>query len=130
MQRTLLNTLAAGVGLLLAAGSIAAAAAPLKGHELAGGAKLSLDQARAIAMKVRPGQIVDQELEKEGGGLRYAFDVKNGSATYEVGVDAVTGRVLENGAETAAQEAAEAKADHGKGSAHHEADEGSEAGER
>jgi uncharacterized membrane protein YkoI len=32
-------------------------------------------------------------------GLRYSFDIKAGSHTYEVGVDAVTGKVLENGSE-------------------------------
>jgi hypothetical protein len=98
----------------LATGTVAApkaAPANYTGHELAGGAKLSLAQARAIALKARPGKIVDQELEKEAGGsgLRYAFDVVSHGTTYEVGVDAVTGKVLENGAESAAKEAAESK---------------------
>lgn len=68
------------------------------GHQ----AKITLDQARAIAVKARPGQITDQELEKEGGGsgLRFSFDVKSKAGkTYEVGVDAKTGKVLENKAE-------------------------------
>lgn len=71
------------------------------GEELAPQAKVSLDKARAIALKARVGQITDQELEKEkgGSGLRYSFDVKNGKKTYEVGVDAKTGKVLENKAE-------------------------------
>ncbi|MBT9470841.1 MAG: PepSY domain-containing protein [Phenylobacterium sp.] len=83
------------------------------GHELAAGAKLSLAQARAIALKARPGKIVDQELEKESGGsgLRYAFDVKSHATTFEVGVDAMTGKVLENARESPAKEAAEAKAE-------------------
>jgi uncharacterized membrane protein YkoI len=90
-----------------------AAPSQIKGHALSGQAKVSLEQARAIATNVRPGKIIDQELEKEAGGsgLRYAFDIKAAKATYEVGVDAVTGKVLENGSETAGQEAAEAKAD-------------------
>jgi hypothetical protein len=76
-----------------------------------GKAKVDLTHARATALKARPGKIVDQELEKEAGGsgLRYSFDVKASGKTYEVGVDAVTGRVLENGGETAAKEAAEVK---------------------
>jgi uncharacterized membrane protein YkoI len=83
-----------------------AAAAPtrlFKGHELAGQAKVSLAQARATALKARPGQVTDQELEKEGGGsgLRYSFDIKSGARTFEVGIDARTGAVLENGAEDA-----------------------------
>jgi uncharacterized membrane protein YkoI len=71
------------------------------GQELSGKAKVTLDQARLIALKVRPGTITDQELEKEGGGsgLRYSFDVKSGAVVYEVGVDAETGKVLENAKE-------------------------------
>ena len=71
------------------------------GEDLAPQAQVSLDKARAIAIKARPGQITDQELGKEkgGSGLRYSFDVKNGKTTYEVGVDAKTGKVLENKAE-------------------------------
>ena len=82
----------------LVAGSALAAPATFTGHELAGKAKISMPQARAIALKARPGKITDQELEKEGGGtgLRYSFDVKAQKVTYEVGVDAVTGKVLEN----------------------------------
>jgi uncharacterized membrane protein YkoI len=95
----------------LAGGAAAATQgdAGLKGHQLAVKAHVSLTQARAIALKARPGTIVDQELEKEGGGsgLRYSFDIKSSGKTYEVGVDAKTGKVLENGAESAASEAAE-----------------------
>jgi len=32
---------------------------------------------------------------------RYSFDIKNGSVTHEVGVDAETGKVLENSVEGA-----------------------------
>lgn len=96
-----------------AALAVSAAASPshFAGEALMGRAKVSLAQARAIALKARPGKIVDQELEKEAGGsgLRYSFDVAAVGKTYEVGVDAVTGRVLENGGESAAKEAAEAK---------------------
>jgi uncharacterized membrane protein YkoI len=111
MNRCALSLLAATA--TLAATLAVAAPKPFTGHALAGQAKVTLDQARAIAAKARPGKIVDQELEKEAGGsgLRYSFDIKAGKATYEVGVDAVTGKVLENGGETAAKEAAEAKTD-------------------
>ena len=80
------------------------------GHELAGQAKVTLDQARTAALKARPGRIVDQELEKEGGGsgLRYSFDIKSKGRTIEVGIDAMSGAVLENGAESPAKEAGEA----------------------
>ena len=77
------------------------AAVPLKaytGQELAKDAKISIKQARAIALKAHPGEITDEELEKErgGSGLRYSVDIKRRGATQEVGVDARTGRVLEN----------------------------------
>jgi uncharacterized membrane protein YkoI len=71
------------------------------GEELAKEAKIALDQARKIALKAHPGKITDQELEREpgGSGLRYSFDIQNGKVTYEIGVDAMTGEVLENQAE-------------------------------
>ncbi len=71
------------------------------GEELAQEAKVSLAEARKIALKAHPGKITDQELEKESGGsrLRYSFDIKQGKITYEVGVDAKTGKLLENAAE-------------------------------
>ncbi len=82
------------VGVLL---SLAPAMA-FTGEELAKQAKVSIAEARAIALKAHPGKITDEELEREGGGtgLRYSFDVKSGGVTQEVGVDARTGRVLEN----------------------------------
>jgi uncharacterized membrane protein YkoI len=66
-----------------------------------GKAKITIDQARSIALKARPGTITDEELEKEkgGSGLRYSFDVKSGKVVYEVGVDAQTGKILENSKE-------------------------------
>ena len=68
------------------------------GEELAKNTKIDIQTARDIALKARPGKITDEELEKENGGsgLRYSFDIKNRSKTYEVGVDAVTGKLLEN----------------------------------
>ena len=65
-------------------------------------AKISLKQAETIASKAFPGKIVSEELEKEkgGSGLRYSFDINNGTAVHEVGVDAKTGAVLENSVET------------------------------
>ena len=72
-----------------------------RGEELAKDAKVSIAEARAIALKAHPGKITDEELEREAGGtgLRYSFDIKSGSSTQEVGVDARTGRVLENAKE-------------------------------
>ncbi len=97
-------------GLTLATGGLAMAQAAVATHttsptyagaKLASKAKITIAQARVIALKAHPGQITDQELENEGGGsgLRYSFDLRSGGKTYEVGVDAKTGRVLENKAE-------------------------------
>jgi Peptidase propeptide and YPEB domain len=71
------------------------------GEKLAKDAKISIAEARAIALKAHPGKITDEELEREAGGtgLRYSFDIKSGSSTQEVGVDARTGDVLENAKE-------------------------------
>jgi len=67
------------------------------GENLAKGAKISVDEARAIALKSRPGTITEElEKEKGGSGLRYSFDIKSGGVVHEVGVDAQTGKVLEN----------------------------------
>jgi uncharacterized membrane protein YkoI len=68
------------------------------GQELASSAQVSIDQARAIALKAVPGQITAEELENEegGSGLRYTFNIKRGADTYEIGIDARTGTVLEN----------------------------------
>jgi uncharacterized membrane protein YkoI len=79
------------------------AAKPYAGHELAAQAKVPLADAEKIALKARPGKITDRELEKEAGGsgLRWSFDIKSKNKTFEVGVDAGAGTVLENKAEGA-----------------------------
>ena len=69
------------------------------GDKFEKGAKVKIEQARNIALQVRAGTITDEELEHEkgGSGLRYSFDIKsNGGGVYEVGVDAQTGKILEN----------------------------------
>ena len=68
------------------------------GESMADQAKVTMKQAQQIALKARPGKITDRELEKEkgGSGLRYSFDIRAKGITYEVGVDAANGKVLEN----------------------------------
>ncbi len=87
------------LGLVLTAA--AANAFAYTGQKLAVEAKISMDEARRIALRAHPGTITDEELEKESGGsgLRYSFDIRNGKITQEVGVDARTGKVLENAPE-------------------------------
>jgi uncharacterized membrane protein YkoI len=100
MKRILIiSTLAMALG--AAAAAQAAVPTTYVGHELAGQAKIGLEEAQAVALKARPGAVTDKELEKEkgGSGLRWSFDIKNGAKKFEVGVDAKTGKILENKAE-------------------------------
>lgn len=87
-------------------GTLTVAATALSAHaytgqNLAKDAKITITEARAIALRAHPGKVTDQELEKEpgGSGLRYSFDIRSGAVTQEVGVDAQTGKVIENKAE-------------------------------
>jgi hypothetical protein len=80
---------ALSLALLLACPALA-----YKGEKLAKDAKVRIAEARVIALKAHTGKITDEELERETGGtrLRYSFDIKGGSSTQEVGVDARTGQ--------------------------------------
>jgi hypothetical protein len=82
----------------LAAVGIMSNANAYTGENLAKNAKITMVVARATALKAHPGKIADEELEVEkgGSGLRYSFDIKTAKGTTEVGVDAQTGKVLEN----------------------------------
>ena len=95
MRKFLCFTAAASLG---ATSALAAVPAHFDGANLLPQAKITLAQARSTALAVRPGKITDQELENERGGtgLRYSFDIKSKGKTFEVGVDARTGKVLEN----------------------------------
>ena len=96
MRNLMKMSVVGGAAIALAVATIPAMA--YTGQELAKDAKVSLTEARAIALKAHPGKITDEELEKEkgGSGLRYSFDIKRGAVTQEVGVDAKSGKVLEN----------------------------------
>jgi uncharacterized membrane protein YkoI len=87
---------ALGLALLFACPALA-----YTGEKLAKDAKISIAEARTIALKAHPGKITDEELEKEkgGSGLRYSFDIKTATGVQEVGVDAKSGAVLENAKE-------------------------------
>ena len=100
MRKFLCFTAAVSLG---ATGALATSGGHFAGSNLLPLAKITLAQARSTALAARPGQITDQELEKERGGtgLRYSFDIKSKGKTFEVGVDARTGKVLENDGEGA-----------------------------
>ena len=94
--------------LLVAASIVTAFAAcgsayAYSGQRYAHEAKISMAQARHIALKAQNGRIIAGELEHEAGGsgLRYSFDIRSGKAIHEVGVDARSGKVLENSIEGA-----------------------------
>jgi uncharacterized membrane protein YkoI len=83
--------------------------------DLAKGAKVSLDTARATALaKVKNGTVRSEELEKEHGKLIYSFDivVPGKSGVEEVNVNAVTGKVVNKHHESAASERREAAKEH------------------
>jgi uncharacterized membrane protein YkoI len=86
--------------------------------KLAKQAKITLAQARKIAVKRAPGTIEEGELEREHGKLVYSFDIRNGRGTItEVQVDARNGRVVSVEEENAKQEADEKREDQRKANA-------------
>ena len=92
----------AGLGLLFLAGAISANA--YEGEKLAKEAKVTIVEARAIALKTQPGKVTEEELEKENGSLRYSFEIEAGQTSHEVSIDAQTGKVLENTVENESDE--------------------------
>lgn len=58
-------------------------------------AKITMEQAREIALKRVNGTITDQELEKKRGKIIYSFDIKDANGkVFDVEIDAKTGKVL------------------------------------
>lgn len=75
---------------------------------LARQAKISMEQARATALKRAPGNVEGNELEREHGRLVYSFDIRNAKGTIdEVQVSAISGQVVRVEHENKKQEAAE-----------------------
>jgi uncharacterized membrane protein YkoI len=61
--------------------------------------KVSMVQARAMALKLAPGKIISSEYEKEGGIWRYSFDIQQRGNVQEIGIDGQNGKVVENKSE-------------------------------
>jgi hypothetical protein len=107
-------------GVALSSGAFARAQPAPKNDvpaDLAKEAKVSLEDARKTALAAVPGgKIKSEELEREKGKLVYSFDIKVGkkSGVEEVGIDAMTGKIIEKKHETAKSEKAEKKADRKK----------------
>jgi uncharacterized membrane protein YkoI len=81
------------LGLILTAAAVNVYA--YTGEKLAGEARITMKEARSIALKVHPGKIIEESLEREKGSLRFSFDIREGKVTHEVNVDANTGKVQE-----------------------------------
>lgn len=58
--------------------------------------KVTMAEAKAIALKRISGKVIDAELEREKGRLQYAFDIKDSAGkVWDVEIDAMTGEVLQ-----------------------------------
>ncbi len=120
MKNTLVRAMVAGflaVGLCVAAG--AQVPAPKKSKipaALKKDAKISVEAARATALKKVPGELQEEELEKENGKLVYSFDIRatGQKDITEVQVSAIDGSIVSVEKEDAASESKEKKQDSGK----------------
>ncbi len=65
-------------------------------------AKITLEEAQAIALKAKPGKIVETEFSIEGDGQSsYEFDiVGEDGVEWEIEIDAMTGKIIEMERET------------------------------
>ena len=61
--------------------------------------RISMAQARAMALRLAPGKLISSEYEKEGGIWRYSFDIQQRDHVQEIGIDGRTGKVVENKSE-------------------------------
>ena len=75
-KRTLLTTAIVGLISFMSL-SLIGTVWSYTGEKYASQAKITLQQAEKIALKVAPGKIKDEEfeVEKGGSGLRYSFDI-------------------------------------------------------
>ena len=82
-----------GVALAFSSGAFA-----YQGEEMAKDAKISLNQAEAIALFERRGELKSEKLEhrKDIGKLAYSFTVDSAGKMFDVAVDAMSGDVIVN----------------------------------
>jgi uncharacterized membrane protein YkoI len=60
-------------------------------------AKLTLEQAKEIALKAHPGEVVEVEYEIESNGdASYEFDIMTDKGEIKMEVDAATGKIVED----------------------------------
>ena len=120
MKKSWIRALFAGVltvGICLAAAAQTQAPKKSKIPEaLKKDAKVSIEAARATALKKVPGEILEEELEKEHGKLVYSFDIRatGQKDITEVQVSAMDGSIVSVEKEDAASEAKEKQKESGK----------------
>ena len=73
--------------------------------------KLTMDDAKKLALAKETGTIKSGELEHEKGRWIYSFDIQHSAQTREVNVDANTGQIVEDSIDSPAEEAKEAAED-------------------
>ena len=60
-------------------------------------AKITLEQAKEIALKAHPGEVVEVEYEIESdGNASYEFDIQTSKGEIKLEVDATTGKIIED----------------------------------
>ena len=92
MPNTKILSTIAGAAMLLATSQAAQAAHAPK-------PRISMAHAKAMALHLAPGKIISSEYEKEDGIWRYSFDIQQKNNVQEIGIDARTGKVVENKSE-------------------------------
>ncbi|MGB9178372.1 MAG: PepSY domain-containing protein [Pyrinomonadaceae bacterium] len=70
-------------------------------------AKITMEQAREIALQRAPGTVESGELEREHRQLVYSFDIRTATDITEVQVNAITGKIARVEHENPKKEAAE-----------------------
>ncbi|WP_075617988.1 PepSY domain-containing protein [Paenisporosarcina indica] len=71
--------------------------------ELQAKAKLTSDEAQAIALKEVPGTVNESELEDEDGVVVYGFEIQSTNGVQDVKIDAATGKVVKVEADNEAE---------------------------
>jgi hypothetical protein len=73
--------------------------------------RVPIEKAREVAIHAFSGKITGEELEFEGGKWIYSFDLKKAKdkRVHEIHVDAITGKLLDQHTESAAEEKKELK---------------------
>ena len=78
--------------------------------------RVSMEQARKVALQAYAGKIHGEELEFEGGKWIYSFDLRSpkDKLEHEVNVDAITGKLIAVQTESAADEKKELQEEGGE----------------